>query len=123
MHTMREKNGLSGFTSRFESDYDPFGAGHGCNSISAGLGSIYFPYVLSISCDSPTWKNLFLFSAFTCLYTNIYMHVSSNQNSIWMLVDLYIRMFSSFIKKTCVQLISATFEAFVFLVIYLYLFF
>jgi hypothetical protein len=43
MHTMREKNGLSGFTSRFESDYDPFGAGHGCNSISAGLGSIYFP--------------------------------------------------------------------------------
>lgn len=38
MHTMREKNGLSGFTSRFESDYDPFGAGHGCNSISAGLG-------------------------------------------------------------------------------------
>ncbi|KAF5461446.1 hypothetical protein F2P56_017547 [Juglans regia] len=38
MHTVREKNGLSGFTSRFESDYDPFGAGHGCNSISAGLG-------------------------------------------------------------------------------------
>ncbi|KAK4586013.1 hypothetical protein RGQ29_023264 [Quercus rubra] len=38
MHTIREKNGLSGFTSRFESDYDPFGAGHGCNSISAGLG-------------------------------------------------------------------------------------
>ncbi|XP_041019551.1 probable 1-deoxy-D-xylulose-5-phosphate synthase, chloroplastic isoform X3 [Juglans microcarpa x Juglans regia] len=38
MHTVREKNGLSGFTSRFETDYDPFGAGHGCNSISAGLG-------------------------------------------------------------------------------------
>lgn len=38
MHTVREKNGLSGFTSRFESDYDPFGAGHGCNSVSAGLG-------------------------------------------------------------------------------------
>nr|KYP36568.1 hypothetical protein KK1_042307 [Cajanus cajan] len=38
MKTMRRKNGLSGFTSRFESEYDAFGAGHGCNSISAGLG-------------------------------------------------------------------------------------
>ncbi|KAG5018656.1 hypothetical protein JHK87_014511 [Glycine soja] len=38
MTTMRRKNGLSGFTSRFESEYDAFGAGHGCNSISAGLG-------------------------------------------------------------------------------------
>nr|AKP20999.1 1-deoxy-D-xylulose 5-phosphate synthase 3 [Tripterygium wilfordii] len=38
MHTLRQKNGLSGFTSRSESEYDPFGAGHGCNSISAGLG-------------------------------------------------------------------------------------
>lgn len=42
IHTVGEKNGLSGFTSRFESNYDPFGAGHGCNSISAGLGNIYF---------------------------------------------------------------------------------
>ena len=41
MHTLRQKNGLSGSTSRFESEYDPFGAGHGCNSISAGLGIIY----------------------------------------------------------------------------------
>ncbi|KAJ8751763.1 hypothetical protein K2173_025944 [Erythroxylum novogranatense] len=38
MHTMKIKNGLSGLTSRSESEYDPFGAGHGCNSISAGLG-------------------------------------------------------------------------------------
>ncbi|OMO97038.1 hypothetical protein CCACVL1_04691 [Corchorus capsularis] len=38
MPTLRQKNGLSGFTSRTESEYDPFGAGHGCNSISAGLG-------------------------------------------------------------------------------------
>ncbi|XWS27194.1 hypothetical protein CRYUN_Cryun26dG0094000 [Craigia yunnanensis] len=38
MPTLRQKNGLSGFTSRAESEYDPFGAGHGCNSISAGLG-------------------------------------------------------------------------------------
>jgi 1-deoxy-D-xylulose-5-phosphate synthase len=38
-HTIKQKNGLSGFTSRFESEYDPFGAGHGCNSLSAGLGT------------------------------------------------------------------------------------
>lgn len=38
MHTLRQKDGLSGFTSRTESEFDPFGAGHGCNSISAGLG-------------------------------------------------------------------------------------
>ncbi|KAI3691116.1 hypothetical protein L2E82_49334 [Cichorium intybus] len=38
MHTLRQKDGISGYTSRFESEFDPFGAGHGCNSISAGLG-------------------------------------------------------------------------------------
>ncbi|KAK2987363.1 hypothetical protein RJ640_007050 [Escallonia rubra] len=38
MHTLRQKNGVSGYTSRSESEFDPFGAGHGCNSISAGLG-------------------------------------------------------------------------------------
>lgn len=36
----RQKNGISGVTSRLESEYDSFGAGHGCNSISAGLGNI-----------------------------------------------------------------------------------
>ncbi|XP_056846386.1 1-deoxy-D-xylulose-5-phosphate synthase, chloroplastic isoform X2 [Raphanus sativus] len=34
----RQKNGVSGVTSRLESEYDSFGTGHGCNSISAGLG-------------------------------------------------------------------------------------
>ncbi|XP_019103606.2 probable 1-deoxy-D-xylulose-5-phosphate synthase, chloroplastic isoform X2 [Beta vulgaris subsp. vulgaris] len=36
--TLGQKNGLSGYTCRFESEYDSFGAAHGCNSISAGLG-------------------------------------------------------------------------------------
>ncbi|KAL8166475.1 hypothetical protein V2J09_007974 [Rumex salicifolius] len=36
--TLWLKNGFSGYTSRTESEYDPFGAAHGCNSISAGLG-------------------------------------------------------------------------------------
>ncbi|XP_044471945.1 probable 1-deoxy-D-xylulose-5-phosphate synthase, chloroplastic [Mangifera indica] len=38
IHTLRQKDGISGYTSRSESQFDPFGAGHGCNSISAGLG-------------------------------------------------------------------------------------
>jgi len=38
MATIRQKDGLSGFTSRSESEYDPFGAGHSSTSISAGLG-------------------------------------------------------------------------------------
>lgn len=38
IHTIRQGDGLSGFTKRSESDYDPFGAGHSSTSISAGLG-------------------------------------------------------------------------------------
>ena len=38
MTTIRKENGLSGFTKRSESEYDPFGAGHSSTSISAGLG-------------------------------------------------------------------------------------
>ncbi|KAL9237691.1 hypothetical protein vseg_012211 [Gypsophila vaccaria] len=38
MSTLRQTNGLSGFTKRAESEYDCFGAGHSSNSISAGLG-------------------------------------------------------------------------------------
>lgn len=36
--TLRTPNGLSGFTKRSESEYDPFGAGHSSTSISAALG-------------------------------------------------------------------------------------
>jgi 1-deoxy-D-xylulose-5-phosphate synthase len=38
IRTLRQPNGLSGFTRRSESDYDPFGAAHSSTSISAGLG-------------------------------------------------------------------------------------
>ncbi len=38
MRTLRQPKGLSGFTKRAESEYDPFGAGHSSTSISAGLG-------------------------------------------------------------------------------------
>ncbi len=38
MHTLRQGGGLSGFTKRTESEYDPFGAAHSSTSISAGLG-------------------------------------------------------------------------------------
>src|SRR5580698_2360555 len=38
IRTLRTGGGLSGFTKRAESDYDPFGAAHSSTSISAGLG-------------------------------------------------------------------------------------
>lgn len=38
IRTLRQAGGLSGFTKRSESVYDPFGAGHSSTSISAGLG-------------------------------------------------------------------------------------
>ena len=38
IRTLRQGNGLSGFTKRSESDYDPFGAAHAATSISAALG-------------------------------------------------------------------------------------
>ncbi|MCC2690475.1 MAG: 1-deoxy-D-xylulose-5-phosphate synthase, partial [Rhizobiaceae bacterium] len=38
IRTLRAEGGLSGFTKRSESEYDPFGAAHSSTSISAGLG-------------------------------------------------------------------------------------
>ncbi|MEM8689520.1 MAG: 1-deoxy-D-xylulose-5-phosphate synthase [Pseudomonadota bacterium] len=38
IRTIRQKDGLYGFTKRDESEYDPFGAAHSSTSISAGLG-------------------------------------------------------------------------------------
>jgi len=38
IRTLRQGGGLSGFTKRDESEYDPFGAAHSSTSISAGLG-------------------------------------------------------------------------------------
>ena len=37
-HTLRDYKGISGFPSRKESEYDPFGTGHSSTSISAGVG-------------------------------------------------------------------------------------
>ena len=38
IRTLRQGGGLSGFTKRTESEYDPFGAAHAATSISAALG-------------------------------------------------------------------------------------
>jgi 1-deoxy-D-xylulose-5-phosphate synthase len=38
IRTLRQGGGLSGFTKRAESEFDPFGAAHSSTSISAGLG-------------------------------------------------------------------------------------
>lgn len=44
MPTMRQTNGLSGFTKRGESEHDCFGTGHSSTTISAGLGSPINPF-------------------------------------------------------------------------------
>src|SRR5438477_1715034 len=38
IRTLRQEGGLSGFTKRSESEYDPFGAAHSSTSITAALG-------------------------------------------------------------------------------------
>ena len=38
IRTLRQGGGLSGFTKRLESEYDPFGAAHSSTSISSALG-------------------------------------------------------------------------------------
>ena len=38
IRTLRQGDGLSGFTKRLESEYDPFGAAHSSTSISSALG-------------------------------------------------------------------------------------
>ena len=38
MFSIRQENGLSGFTNIFESDHDAFGAGHASTALSAALG-------------------------------------------------------------------------------------
>jgi len=37
-HTLRQDNGISGFPSRQESEYDVFNTGHASNSISIAVG-------------------------------------------------------------------------------------
>ena len=54
MHTMRQTNGLSGFTKRSESEYDCFGTGHSSTTISAGLGNssvCYFRFRFQLIID------------------------------------------------------------------------
>ena len=47
MLSLRQKDGLSGFTKRSESAFDPFGAAHSSTSISAALGKPAQPILLA----------------------------------------------------------------------------
>lgn len=47
IRTLRQPDGLSGFTRRAESEYDPFGAAHSSTSISAGLGMTVAHHLLA----------------------------------------------------------------------------
>jgi 1-deoxy-D-xylulose-5-phosphate synthase len=51
IRTLRQGGGLSGFTKRSESEYDPFGAAHSSTSISAGLGFAVARDLKGESCD------------------------------------------------------------------------
>ncbi|XP_071736009.1 uncharacterized protein [Rutidosis leptorrhynchoides] len=53
MHTIRQTNGLAGFTKRSESEHDCFGTGHSSTTISTGLGLLLD--VVRISGGG--WKN------------------------------------------------------------------
>ncbi len=55
IRTLRQPGGLSGFTRRSESVYDPFGAAHSSTSISAGLGMATAHDLLSA--DDPSYKD------------------------------------------------------------------
>ena len=52
IRTLRQGGGLSGFTKRSESEYDPFGAAHSSTSISAGLGMAVARDLKSAPCAS-----------------------------------------------------------------------
>ena len=51
IRTLRKGNGLSGFTKRSESEYDPFGAAHSSTSISSGLGIAIANKLSNKSCN------------------------------------------------------------------------
>ena len=52
IRTLRQPGGLSGFTRRSESAYDPFGAAHSSTSISAGLGMAVAQDLLAAAGDA-----------------------------------------------------------------------
>lgn len=54
MRTLRQPGGISGFTRRSESEYDPFGAAHSSTSISAGLGMAAANHLRAI--NDPSYK-------------------------------------------------------------------
>ena len=51
IRTLRQGNGLSGFTKRSESEYDPFGAAHSSTSISSALGIAVANKLSNKSCN------------------------------------------------------------------------
>ncbi|MBO6037837.1 MAG: 1-deoxy-D-xylulose-5-phosphate synthase [Acetobacter sp.] len=54
IRTLRQAGGLSGFTRRSESEYDPFGAAHSSTSISAGLGMTVAHHLHAV--ENPTYR-------------------------------------------------------------------
>lgn len=64
MSTIRQTNGLSGFTKRAESEYDCFGTGHSSTSISAALGTISSHLSFYVNTTFKSYRGLSSFSFF-----------------------------------------------------------
>jgi len=88
--TLRQWNGLSGFTKRKESEYDCFGAGHSSTSISAALGVCLFSNHQESLC---IWKRT--------LHVHVYIWLVSgagHPDSAWR-----VSMFTCMTRDTCIS--------------------
>ena len=89
MSELRRKNGLSGFTRRSESEYDPFGSGHSGNAISAGLGFAEAnklngkdDYVVCVVGDGSFTNGMVYEALNNCLHEDLNLIIILNDNEM-----------------------------------------
>ncbi len=87
--TIRKKGGLSGFTNRFESEYDTLTAGHSGPSVSAGLGlakanklSGNDNYVISVVGDGSFTNGMIYEALNNCCYKDLKFIIILNDNEM-----------------------------------------
>lgn len=87
--TLRQWNGLSGFTNRQESVYDPFGAGHSGTSISAALGLASANqlndnknYVIAVVGDGSFTNGMIYEALNNCTKNNLRLIIILNDNEM-----------------------------------------
>ena len=87
--TLRQWNGISGFTNREESEYDPFGAGHSGTSISAALGLATANllngspnYVIAVVGDGSFTNGMIYEALNNCTKNNLKLIIILNDNEM-----------------------------------------